>query len=136
MRRETFHVPLKGSSPAYAPVAGFESVVKAIVECKFAVAFLEPPLMKATIAWKWKDTDGTAGYDGSTEFEPVITACVMNWKRVKGAWCFVGADTSIRVYDHPFQADMIATLVFSGPALMTPFKSVDETEDSTTKVEV
>lgn len=134
VRHEVFQVPLKGAPlvEVYAPDgAEVVSQVRALVACRFAVMFMEPPLLKAGIGWRWKDPDGRPGESGDEDYEPVITACTMNWKLVKGSACIIGADVSIRVYDHPFESEMTARLSFSGPAVMTPTAGVTATEDST-----
>lgn len=133
VRHEVFQVPLKGAPPvAYAPDgAPWYSLVRTLVTCKFAVIFMEPPLLKAGIAWRWKDYNGKPGEPGDDDYEPVITACTVNWKLVKGSSCIVGAEVSLTVYDHPFDSEMTARLTFSGPAIMTPSSGVGATENST-----
>lgn len=135
VRHETFQVELEGAiNPLYAPSERFQSKVHAIIECRFALTFIEKPMVKADVSLKWEDTNGDEGQEWDDLYQPVITHCVVNWKRPSGMWLFQGADVMTTVWDHPWGAKMIARLTFSGMALATPYPGVPDLDDSTTRV--
>lgn len=123
----------------YAPDAQFVSEIHRVVRCPFAMVFAEPPFMSASVMLKPKDTNDPDVEDHQPQeyiedYEPVLHACTMAWHRLEGHWGFVGADVSIRVYDHPWKYKMHVRFEFSGLALAVPYSGDTATIPTTTKV--
>lgn len=133
VREEAFQTVIVGSVEPVTST-GKESRVEAIIECNFATGYSDPPLLVPDVSVKWADMDGSLGgvnYDPS--YAPMITACVMNWRRAVDHRLYIGAHVSIRVYDHPWEAELFVRLQFIGNAIATPLQGIGAVEDTTIK---
>lgn len=129
MRFECFSVPLEGATQEGGQVEGAVSVIYAIVECDFAIAYTDVPAMRA-------DLQLIDGEEWDPEYHPYITACVVNWKRLEAHHLFVGATVALAIYDHPIhEIDdpllFMARIGFNGVATTTPLNDMTATVNTT-----
>lgn len=140
-RQEIFRAEIRGAEEpppdGYAPTEQFASLVQGLIRCDFGFAFLEPPMMKAAVALKHHDMNSLALEENQPQefdpdYQPVVQALVVNWRRAEKHRIYGGADVRFRVHDHPWRYKMIVTLRFSGPSIATPL--TDQTwVDTTTR---
>lgn len=124
LRWHMFHIPMYGDWEVnYTPLD--VAVTSRMVKCKFAVAFMEPPMMDVSV----HVADGESWTEDDRQ--PEATACVVNWRRIKKSWAFVGADVSLTCREIPSHIWVVATLAFWGPAIATPLSGVGQETEST-----
>lgn len=138
-RVEIFRIDVRGAEQEggeYAPTTRYVSQIDGLVRCDFGIAFPDPPMMKAAVALKHHDMNNPELEENQPElydpdYQPVIHAATMNWRRAEKHRLFAGADVRFTIHDHPWLAKMIVTLRFAGPAIATPIPDlewVDTTE--------
>jgi hypothetical protein len=123
MRWHTLNIPFKRDTNG-GGIAG------AVILCKFAVVFVDPPVLHTSVAV----ADGIE-WDPTTDALPTVQAAVVNWKRMKKHWLFVGAHECIRAGGLPrstgVQPGMVnVALTFGGMAMATPVKGGQDTENT------
>lgn len=131
-RWEVFSIPLIGATLPGGPTASLAAVLRAEVDCAFAYAFHDEPLLKTSLSLM--DAEEWGVIEGPTYM--YATACVVNWRRVKEKQLIVGAKVALGVYDYPIRdtdmgMEMMVRFAFHGPAIATPLVSEVAYENST-----
>ncbi len=131
-RWEVFSIPLIGATLPGGPTPALAAVLRAEVDCAFAYAFHDEPLLKTSLSLM--DAEEWGVIEDPTYM--YATACVVNWRRVKEKQLIVGAKIALGVYDYPIRdtdmgMEMMVRFAFHGPAIATPLTSEAEYENST-----